>query len=242
MPIALFSTCVVDQVVPEIGLAALDVLDRIGHPAVFPQSQTCCGQPFFNSGYRPEARRLARATIATLQPFDAVVVPSGSCAAMIRVHFRELFPDHDPLQPAIAHLAERTFEFSEFLSKKLAGRSLGARYPDRVTFHDGCHSVRELGITGQPRQLLASVEGCELRELTDGQQCCGFGGAFSVKFDRISASMGNAKVDAIVATGASAVVSGDPSCLLQIRGILERRGLAVTTLHLAQVLASWEGE
>lgn len=238
MRIALFATCVVDQVLPEIGLAALTVLDRIGCSAEFPQDQTCCGQPFYNAGHRGEAARLARATVKILDAFDAVVVPSGSCAAMIRVHYADLLPAGDPGHDAARSVAAKTFEFSEFVSRQPQAADLDAACSARLTMHDGCHSLRELGVRDQPRRLLGKVEGCELVELDDRQQCCGFGGSFSVSFDRISADMGNAKVDAIVATGAEAVVSCDPSCLLQIKGILDRRGLEIEILHLAQVLAS----
>ncbi len=238
MPVALFATCVVDQLAPEVGLAALRVLERCDTPAVFPPGQTCCGQPFFNAGYRDEARHLARATLRVLDGFDAVVVPSGSCAAMIRLHYAELFPPGDPASDGVRALAGRTFEFSEFLVRVLGRTDLGARFDGAVTLHDGCHSLRELGIRDEPRQLLGRVAGCAVREMEGAERCCGFGGSFAVTFDGISASMGRAKVDAIAATGAEAVVSCDPSCLLQIRGVLERQGRAVRTLHLAEVLAT----
>lgn len=238
MRVALFATCVVDQLAPEVGLAALRVLERCGTRAVFPPGQTCCGQPFFNAGHRAEARRLARATLRVLDGFDAVVVPSGSCAAMIRLHYAELFPPGDPTGDGVRALAARTFEFSEFLIRVLGRADLGARFDGTVTIHDGCHSLRELGIREGPRHLLGQVTGCALRELEGADRCCGFGGSFAVSFDGLSASMGRAKVDAIVATGAEAVVSCDPSCLLQIRGILERQGKAVKALHLAEVLAA----
>jgi len=236
MRVALFATCVVDQLVPEIGLAALAVLERHGTKAAFPRSQTCCGQPFFNAGYRDEARRLARATLAVLDPYDAVVVPSGSCAAMIRLHYAELFAPDDPIQAMVKRVAGKTWEFSEFLTDVLGVQPEGTGQERCVTFHDGCHSLRELGIRKQPRQLMKGVTGCQLVEMEQGDRCCGFGGAFSVKFDAISASMAAEKADRIVATGARAVVSCDPSCLLQIRGALARRGLDVEVLHLAQLL------
>jgi L-lactate dehydrogenase complex protein LldE len=244
MRAAFFATCVVDQLMPNVGLAALRVLERRGLRADFPPDQTCCGQPFFNAGYRPEARRLARATLRVLAPYDAVVVPSGSCAAMIRLHYAELFAPDDPEQDAVASLARRTFEFSEFLVNVLGEpeSATGGRFDGVVTFHDGCHALRELGVRDGPRTLLAGVSGCALREMEGADRCCGFGGSFAVAFDDISASMGQAKADAVAATGADAVVSCDPSCLLQIRGVLERRGIRVKTLHLAEVLAGQTGE
>ncbi|MEZ4456532.1 MAG: (Fe-S)-binding protein [Gemmatimonadales bacterium] len=239
MRIALFATCVVDQVVPSVGLAVLDVLERVGHRAEFPPAQTCCGQPFFTAGHGAEAASLARATLDALEGFDAVVVPSGSCASMIRNHFRELFPEHDPLQPRIRALAERTFEFSEFLVEKLGVSAWPAAASDRpITYHDGCHSLRELGVRDAPRKLLA---GCRLTECADGGQCCGFGGVFSVKFQHLSAAMGRSKAEALRATGARTVVSADPSCLIHLRGILDHEGLELETVHLAEFLAGRGG-
>ena len=236
MRVALFATCVVDQLAPEIGLAVLRVLERQGARAVFPRRQTCCGQPFFNAGYRDEARRLARATLAVLDPYEAVVVPSGSCAAMIRLHYPELFGPDDPIQELVRRVAAKTWEFSQFLVDVL-GTPLAVEGPPRtITYHDGCHSLRELGVREQPRRLLAGVGGCRLQEMDGSDRCCGFGGSFAVTFDAISSSMAAEKADRIAATGADAVVSCDPSCLLQIRGILERRGLDVRVLHLAEVL------
>jgi L-lactate dehydrogenase complex protein LldE len=156
---------------------------------------------------------------------------------MIRVHYRELFEPDDPIQATVEQVAGRTFEFSEFLVKKLGLTAVPATHHGTVTFHDGCHSLRELGIRDEPRLLLAGVRGCTLVELDDGRQCCGFGGTFSIKFDRISASMGQSKAAAIAATGANTVVSCDPSCLLQIAGVLQRQGLEIKTVHLAQLLA-----
>lgn len=223
---------------PTVGLAVLDVLDRHGCAAEFPPGQTCCGQPFFNAGRRPEAARLARATLEVLAPFDAVVVPSGSCAAMIKHHYRDLFAPDAPIQRLVGLVADRTFEFSQFLVEKLgATEAEYAGFAGTVTVHDGCHSLRELGVRDGPRRLLAGVPGCRVTELADGNQCCGFGGTFSVSFERLSASMGNDKVDAIVATGADAVVSCDPSCLLHLRGIMEHRGIEVRAFHLAEILA-----
>lgn len=237
MRVALFSTCVVDQLVPSVGLAVMRVLRQGGIATEFPPGQTCCGQPFFNAGYRDEARRLARVTIDALSGYDAVVVPSGSCTAMIRVQYPSLFPPTDPYQRRAAALAERTYEFSEFLSKKLANLNLPKPTGDTVTYHDGCHLLRELGIRDGPRQWIRKT-GSELKEMTGSDQCCGFGGTFSVTFDAISASMGQAKADAVAATGASAVVSCDPSCLMQIAGVLQRRGLEVKGVHLAELIAA----
>jgi L-lactate dehydrogenase complex protein LldE len=237
MRVALFSTCIVDQVLPDIGEAVLTVLERLGITAELPRGQTCCGQPFFNSGYRVEARKLALATAAVLAPYDAVVVPSGSCAAMLKVQYPALVAPTDPDRSPLEALAAKTFEFTEFLVHKLGVERLPSGFRGKVTYHDGCHMLRELGIRQEPRTLLAGAEGCQLTEMKGSDSCCGFGGTFSVKFDGISGSMGRAKADAILATGADAVVSCDPSCMLQIAGVLEQRGAAVRALHLAQLLA-----
>ncbi len=221
-----------------MGLAVLRVLERAGHPAEFPAGQTCCGQPLFNTGHRAVAVSLARRTIQVLQPYDAVIVPSGSCTAMIRAHYASLFDPADPARQEADALAAKTFEFSEFLVKKLGLSSVAASCPGKVTYHEGCHLARELGIRAEPRALLRQVHGAELVEMDGVDQCCGFGGSFSVKYDRVSTAMGNSKIESIKATGAPTVVSCDPSCLLHLGGLLRRQGVAVTTRHLAEILAA----
>jgi len=237
MRVALFSTCLVDQLFPQVGLAVLRVLKRVGHAAEFPRGQTCCGQPFFNSGYRDHARRLARVTLEALEEYDAVVVPSGSCAAMIRVQFPSLFPDPDPLHARMDALAAKTWEFSQFLTERLGVVRVAAAYSGVVTYHDGCHLLRELGVRDGPRELIRGVAGCQLRELNESDACCGFGGTFAVKFEELSSSMGRAKAQAVADSGADTLVSCDPSCLMQIGGLLRREGSSVRILHLAELLA-----
>jgi len=236
--ISLFVTCVVDQLFPRIGLAMAEVLERLGYTIDFPENQTCCGQPAFNSGFRAEARTVARHFLETFESSECIVVPSGSCTSMVTHHFAELFTKEPETLARVHSLEKRVWEFSSFLTEFAGVDDVGARLEDVVTFHDGCHALRELGIYNPPRRLLSHVRGLELRELEPAGECCGFGGTFSVKFGEVSGEMARAKIDAIHRTGAQTVVSLDPSCLMQIRGALSRAGSAVRTMHLAEVLAS----
>jgi L-lactate dehydrogenase complex protein LldE len=228
----------VDQLFPKIGLALVDVLENLGFAVDFPEAQTCCGQPAFNSGYRDEARAVARHFLDVFEASEAIVVPSGSCASMAAHHFEELFPDDPEMRARAKKLAKRVWEFSAFLTEVAGIEDVGARLEDVVTFHDGCHALRGLGIQSAPRRLLAKVRGLELREMEPREECCGFGGTFSVKFAELSGAMARGKIDAIVRTGAKTVVSLDPSCLMQIQGALSRAGIGIRTMHMAEVLAS----
>jgi L-lactate dehydrogenase complex protein LldE len=236
--VSLFVTCMVDQLFPKVGLAMAEVIERLGFQVDFPEEQTCCGQPAFNSGYRAEARTVARHFLDTFEKSETVVVPSGSCTAMIVHHFAELFHKEPEALARVHALEKRVFEFSTFLTQVAGVEDVGARFEDVVTFHDGCHGLRELGVKSAPRRLLAHVRGLELREMQPAEDCCGFGGTFSVKFDELSGAMGRSKVESILKTGANTVVSLDPSCLMQIQGVLSRSGSPVRTMHLAEVLAS----
>jgi L-lactate dehydrogenase complex protein LldE len=228
----------VDQLFPKVGLAMADVLEHLGYQVDFPEEQTCCGQPAFNSGYRAEARTVARHFLNTFEKSETIVVPSGSCTAMIVHHFAELFHKEPESLARVHSLEERVFEFSTFLTQVAGVEDVGARFEEVVTFHDGCHGLRELGVKSAPRRLLAHVRGLELREMQPAEDCCGFGGTFSVKFDDLSGAMGRSKVDSILRTGANTVVSLDPSCLMQIQGVLSRSGSPIRTMHLAEVLAN----
>ena len=236
--VSLFVTCMVDQLFPRIGLAMADVLERLGYTIDFPEAQTCCGQPAFNSGYRAEARTVARHFLETFEHAEAIVVPSGSCTSMVGHHYAELFHKEPETLARVRALEKRVYEFSTFLTDVVQVEDVGARLDRVVTFHDGCHALRELGIKSAPRRLLANVRGLELREMTPAEECCGFGGTFSVKFAELSGAMARTKIDAIERTGASTVVSLDPSCLMQIQGALSRVGSSIQTMHLAEVLAS----
>lgn len=230
MRVALFIPCFVDQFYPEVGKAMVTVLRRVGVDVCYPAEQTCCGQPAFNTGYWDEARTLAKRYCDIFDGYDAVVSPSGSCTAMVRNFYPELLG-------STPHASANTFEFSEFLVKKLGVADVGAKFPAKVTYHDSCHTLRELRLKEEPRKLLRAVQGLELVEMTEAETCCGFGGTFSVKFPTISTAMDDVKCQSIVATGAQYVVSVDSSCLMQIGGWLRRRNLPVQTKHLAEVLA-----
>jgi L-lactate dehydrogenase complex protein LldE len=236
--VSLFVTCIVDQLFPEVGMAMADVLERLGYQLDFPEKQTCCGQPAFNTGYRDEARSVARHFLDAFEGDAPIVIPSGSCASMVAHHFAELFAQEPEMLARVHALEKRVWEFSAFLTEVARVEDVGARFEDIVTFHDGCHSLREMGIREGPRRLLSHVKGLELRELEPAEECCGFGGTFAVKFGELSGAMARSKVDAILRTGAHTVVSLDPSCLMQIRGALSRQGSNIRTMHLAEVLAS----
>jgi L-lactate dehydrogenase complex protein LldE len=236
--VSLFVTCMVDQLFPKVGMAMATVLERLGYRVDFPEEQTCCGQPAFNSGYRHEARTVARHFLNTFQNCEKIVVPSGSCTAMVTHHFADLFQKEPETLERVHALKKKVYEFATFLTEVAGVEDVGATMEDVVTFHDGCHGLRELGIRSAPRRLLARVRGLELREMLPAEECCGFGGTFSVKFAELSGAMMRTKIDAILQTGANTVVSLDPSCLMQIQGGLSRMGSNVRTMHLAEVLAS----
>ena len=215
-----------------------DVLERIGYTVDFPRAQTCCGQPAFNSGYRDEAREVARHFINVFRDSEMIVAPSGSCTAMAAHHYEDLFAGDAAMLRAARELGGRIYEFSRFLVDVAHVDDVGARYEGEVTYHDSCHALRELKIEEGPRRLLSKVKGLTLREMDAAKECCGFGGTFSVKFAEISGAMARTKIDSILRTGASTVVSIDSSCLMQIEGAARRAGSRIRTMHLAEVLAS----
>jgi L-lactate dehydrogenase complex protein LldE len=226
----------VDALYPRAGIAMVEILERLGHKVVCPEEIACCGQPPFNSGYWDEARAIAAPVVETLRDADAVVIGSGSCGAMIKKFYPELFANTRH-EAAAKILSERTWEFSEFLVKKLGVTDLGAKFPHKVTYHDGCHGLRELGIKTSPRALLSKVGDLELVEMKE-EVCCGFGGTFAAKFPMISSAMGEVKISNAAETGAAYIVSGDSSCLMHIQGLLSRKGKSMKTIHLAEVLNS----
>jgi L-lactate dehydrogenase complex protein LldE len=236
MRIDLFIPCFVDQMAPRVGMAVAQVLERLGHACEFRPAQTCCGQPSFNAGYWDEARAVATRTVDVFAGAEAVVGPSGSCVAMLRVFYPQLLAGTDREQDAL-DLAARTFEFGEFLVRKLGVTDVGARFPHRVTYHDGCHGLRELRIKEEPRMLLRAVRDLELVECDEPESCCGFGGLFSVKYPMISTAMAEVKGGSLARTGCDYVVSSDPSCQLQLDGWLARNGSRPRTIHLAEILA-----
>ncbi len=235
--VSLFVTCLVDQFFPRVGLSMVDVLERIGYEVDFPEAQTCCGQPAFNTGYREEARQVARHFLEVFAGAEYVVVPSGSCTSMITKHYQELFRKEPKWLEMTERVVPRVWEFSKFLLEVARVEDVGARFEGVVTYHDSCHALRELRIQEGPRRLLSRVRGLTLREMGKSEECCGFGGTFSVKFPDVSGGMVRTKIDSIVETGAEYVVAVDASCLMQIQGALSRAGLPVRTMHLAEVLA-----
>jgi L-lactate dehydrogenase complex protein LldE len=235
--VALFITCLGDQFFPQVGEAAVKVLRRVGAEVTFNPAQTCCGQPAFNTGYREEARAVARRMLDVFEGADYVVAPSGSCTTMVRVFYPELFADEPTLEVKAKNLGARLFEFSEFLVKIMKVEDVGASFPHRVTYHDSCHLLRELKIETEPRVLLRAVRGLDLVEMQDFKLCCGFGGTFSVKFPEVSVAMGEDKLQAAIQAGAEYLVANDSGCLMHLAGLIHRKGLPLRTLHLAEILA-----
>lgn len=236
MKVSLFIPCFIDQFYPQVGISIVKVLERLGCDVHFPEGQTCCGQPAFNSGYWDEARKVAEHSLDVFADSDVIVSASGSCGAMMKVFYPELFKETTRHFDALK-LAPKIYEFSEFLVDKLGVTDVGAKFDGTVTFHDGCHGQRELGIETQPRELLKHVQGLTLIEMKEAKTCCGFGGTFAVKFPMISTAMGEVKCASVVETGADYVVSNDSSCLMQIQGLLDRQGKPIRCLHLAEILA-----
>jgi L-lactate dehydrogenase complex protein LldE len=230
-------TCLGDALFPDVGVATVRLLRRLGVSVDFPQAQTCCGQPHFNSGFHDGARDLARHTITAFAHSPLVVTPSGSCAAMVKLEYPELFHQDPVWRPRAEELAQRTHELSDFLVHVLGVEDVGARFEGRVTYHMSCH-LRGLGLLTEPERLLRRVKGLELVPLDRADECCGFGGSFSVRYPGISGAMVRDKAAFIEQTGADTVVATDAGCLMNIAGYLRRRGSRVRTLHLAQVLES----
>jgi L-lactate dehydrogenase complex protein LldE len=236
MTVTLFIPCFVDSLYPRVGMSMVQILERLGHRVVCPEEIACCGQPAFNSGYWPEAREVAGPVLRRLQDAEAVVIASGSCGAMLKVFYPQLFAE-TPQADAARALSPKVWEFSSFLADRLGVTDLGARFPAKVTFHDGCHGLRELGIKTAPRRLLEKVDGLELVEMPDCETCCGFGGTFAAKFPMISTAMGEVKCASAAETGADYIVSNDSSCLMHVQGLLSRQRSPIKTIHLAEILA-----
>ena len=239
--VALFITCLVDLMRPSIGFAAVKLLEDAGCVVEVP-NQTCCGQPAFNSGDRATATAIAARTIEAFSGYDFVVAPSGSCAGMIKAHFPELFAADPNLARKADALAARTYELTSFLVDVMGVTAVTAKVEATATYHDSCSGLRELGVKRQPRQLLASVEGLTLTEMTENEVCCGFGGTFSVKYGEISDSIVGKKTGNIAASGAHMLLAGDLGCLMNMAGKLSREGKAVEVRHVAEVLAGMTDE
>lgn len=231
--VALLVTCTVDQLMPEVGVSTVKLLRRAGYEVDFPMEQTCCGQPFFNSGFRDEARHLAKRTIAAFAKYDAVVLPSGSCTTMIRQEYAHLFEDEPDWQDHARQLAAKTFELSEFLVHQAKWDPPQPTETRTITYHDSCHMNRMLGVKEEPRQCLKAA-GCTIDEMAESERCCGFGGLFCVRMPEVSNAMTNEKLRQAEDTHAPTLVTSDPGCLMQMRGLVDGKPFKVE--HLATVL------
>nr|WP_316652640.1 (Fe-S)-binding protein [uncultured Gellertiella sp.] len=235
--VGLFATCLVDLFRPSVGFAAVKLLEDAGCRVEVPMAQTCCGQPAYNSGDRADAKAIARQVIEVFETFDHVVAPSGSCAAMLKVHYPELFEGEPDWQARAMRFAAKVFELVSYLTDVRKVTAVAASHPGVVTYHDSCSGLRELGISTQPRALLGSVAGLEIREMKDSDVCCGFGGTFCVKYSSISNAIVSKKTKEIDATGAGLLLAGDMGCLMNMAGKLRREGSQVEVRHVAEVLA-----
>lgn len=235
--VTLFIQCLVDGIYPDVGEAMVKILRRLGLEIDCPTRQTCCGQPAFNSGYRREAKVAARRFIDIFDAAPTIVCPSGSCVTMVRHHYPELFVHDEYWLKRARQVAAKTYELTEFLVDVMGLDDLGAYYDGKITYHDSCHLLRNLRIKDQPRRLLRNVSGAEFVEMVDSDRCCGFGGSFSVKYADISAAMVKDKVQNIEDSGADTVVGCDMGCLMNIQGMLSRKGSKIKVMHIAQLLA-----
>ena len=235
--VTLFIQCLVDGIYPEAGEAMVKIFRKLGIDLNCPTTQTCCGQPAFNAGYRREAGVAAKRFIDIFEAAEVIVCPSGSCVTMVRHHYPQLFDDDDPWLQRAKQVAAKTYELTEYLVDVLGAQDLGARYEGKITYHDSCHLLRNLRIQSQPRKLLSKVSGAEFIEMYDADRCCGFGGSFAVKYADISAAMVTDKANNIIASGADTVVGCDMGCLMNIQGMLNRMGSDIKIMHIAQILA-----
>lgn len=240
--VALFVTCLVDLFRPSVGLAAVKLLEQAGCDVAVPRMQTCCGQPAYNSGDRGDTAKIVRRTIPAFEAFDYVVLPSGSCAGTIRHHWPGLFPDDPRMRARARAVADKTWELVSFLTDVCGVDRVTARYDGIAAYHDSCSGLRELGIREQPRKLLRSVDGLTVKDLGKPEECCGFGGTFSVKYPDISGRMVADKAEDIAATGADTLLAGDLGCLMNMAGKLKRDGSSIRVRHVAEVLADMAGE
>jgi L-lactate dehydrogenase complex protein LldE len=245
--VSLFVPCFVDQLQPQVAVDTVKVLRRLGCEVDYPEDQTCCGQPAFNSGFWDEARPCAERFLRVFKDAETIVCPSGSCTTMVRVFYPELLSQlgHNSsgdkkgaLHDEALALGRRTFELSEFLVKVMNVTDVGAVFPHTVTYHASCHGLRELKLRDEPLKLLHGVKGLKLIDMLRYDECCGFGGTFATKFESISAAMGEQKADSVAVTGAEYVTAIDPSCLMHLQGVMGRRKDRAKTIHLASILAS----
>lgn len=235
--VGLFVTCLVDLFRPTVGFAAVKLLEAAGCTVEVPTAQTCCGQPAYNSGDRNDTRAIAEQVIAAFEPYDYVVAPSGSCGGMLKVHYPTLFAGDANWEPRAQAFSAKVFELISFLVDVRGMDRVEAAFDGSVTYHDSCAGLRELGVRDQPRKLLKSVAGLTMKDLADGDSCCGFGGTFSVKYPEISNGIVEKKAATIVDSGAETLLAGDLGCLMNMAGKLKRQGQSVSARHVAEVLA-----
>ena len=237
-PVSLFVTCIVDSIYPHTGVSVVEVLEHLGVELRFPMSQTCCGQPAFNSGYWGDAREVAKQFLRAFDDAEVIVTPSGSCATMIRHYYSQLFEDDPTWRSRAQRAANITWEFTEYLVDGLGVTDLGGSLsPTEVTFHDACHGLRGLGLKNQSRELVSHIDGVTINEMNGANQCCGFGGLFAVKMDEISSAMLREKINQIEAAETNIVLTGDCSCLTHINGGLSRQNKPARVMHIADLLA-----
>lgn len=241
MRVSLFSTCLADTFFPNVCFAAVAVLERFGVDVQVPLSQTCCGQPAYNSGNRKEARTMAAKFLSAFRGEEYIVTPSGSCACMVKREYPVLFRDEPKMLSLAYQTGERIFELSQFLVEVLGVTDPESPYRGKVTYHDSCHLKRGLGVSEAPRTLLKAIPGVEFVEMEESDRCCGFGGGFSVKYPHISCRMTERKIERILSTGAHVVTSGDVGCLMTIGGTISRAGYPVRAVHIAEILSGAEG-
>ena len=234
--VALFVTCLGDAFYPQVGEATVRLLHRLGIAVDFPLGQTCCAQPAFNAGFHDQARQVAQRNLLLFADYEYVIVPSGSCTAMIRLFYADLFAEDAELRVQAESLSSRTYELSEFLFNVVGIDDVGAAFPGKVAYHASCHLQRELGVTDAPRRLISRVAGVEACDAEMSEQCCGFGGTFAVKYPEISSAMLEKKIASLQRAGADTLVSCDAGCLMHIAGRLRRQGMDVQVLHLAELL------
>ena len=233
---SLFVTCIIDQLYPQAGVSAVNVLRRLGVEVDFPMDQTCCGQPLYNAGFAKQSRKLAKRVLESFKESEYVVVPSGSCAAMMKVFFPDLFRDDPTLSNQAEALAGKVYEFSQFLNDVVGVDQAVGSQAGTVTYHPSCHLLREMDVKDQPLAVLGRVQGLRVEELPNAETCCGFGGSFAIKFPHISEGMLGDKISNIEATGSETVVSCDMGCLMNIEGALTRKGSSIKVRHLAEIL------
>jgi L-lactate dehydrogenase complex protein LldE len=237
MNVDIFIPCFVDQLFPETAFNMVKVLEKMGCDVAYNKNQTCCGQPAFNAGFWGESRAVCSKFLKDFKDAEYIVAPSASCAGFIRNYYSELF-DNSSDHNTVLKLANKTYEFSEFLVKILGIENVGAKLEGKATYHDSCAGLRECKIKEEPRRLLSKVNGLELSEMEDVETCCGFGGSFAVKFEPISIAMADQKVSHALATGAQYLISTDLSCLMHLDGYIKNKGYHLKTMHIADVLAS----